>query len=33
MLDDFLGALRALWQTLCQWWWAIIDELIRDYGT
>lgn len=32
MIEDALEALHALWLILCQWFWAIIDELIRDYG-
>jgi len=32
VIDEAIAALQALWQILCQWAWAIIDELIRDYG-
>lgn len=33
MIDDLLQALHTAWRILCEWFWAIIDELIRDYGS
>lgn len=33
VIDDLLDGLRAVWLVICEWFWAIIDELIRDYGS